>query len=600
VILQALYKLYLHLLHDPDSAISPPGYSRAKVSFVLNLSESGELLDVFDLRQASKSRRALAPADVDVPRQVKRSSGISANFLCDNSTYVLGIDSKENPNRSAEAFREFLALHEEILGPVKDVGAGAVLAFLRKRDPLDILDLPLWKDMIAAGNIVFRLNNTSGFVHDRAAVRRAWEDHCSSEVPTEIRQCLVTGEDAPIARLHDNAKGVRGAQSSGAALVSFNLDAFTSYGKTQSYNAPVSAAAAFGYVTALNYLLGSARHRLLIGETTVVFWAERSTGAAEDLFAQLLNAGRDGTPRNGASSSVPQIDPGTTELVMDILDRASRGLPVRDGLTSIDTDVRFHVLGLSPNAARVAVRFWHVDTFGAMIQRVASHHADMAIVAPPQASGPYPVREIVRSTAPLGDSERASPLLSGALMRSILLGVPYPQGLLAALLLRVRSGIGASADGGGVTSLRAAAIKAFLLRRARVYGCACRKEDLTVGLSEESNNSAYLLGRLFAVLEKAQEDATPGIGSTIRERYFGAASTTPRTAFPVLLRLAQHHIAKAEYGSVSDRRVEEIVGRLRDFPAHLSLEQQGVFVLGYYHQRQAFFQRKAPAAQSNH
>lgn len=601
MILQALHQLYLRLLDDPDSGISSPGYATKGVSFALNLSEAGELLDVYDLRIQQGGARSLRPRNMSVPRPVVRpGTGVSANFLCDDCCYVLGADnkpSKRDPERAVKKLHDFRALHGRILGSVDDAGARAVLAFLRHWDPQKIGSIPLHQDIMGVGNIVFRLDGSDGFVHERHAIRLAWELHTASLEPEQTNQCLVTGQEAPIARLHDWVKGVRGAPTTGAPLVTFNLPAFTSYAKKQSHNAPVSEAAAFGYVTALNYLLRHRRHRLQMGETTtVVFWAERR-GFAEDLFAALVDPDRHERAAESTEGQEPHVDPAVTALVRDVLARAAQGLPACSGLPEAEMNVRFHILGLSPNSARLAVRFWHINSFGMLVRKVVSHHADMVIESPPWTPPLFSAREILRQTAPLGDLSRASPLLGGALMRSIVLGTPYPQGLYAAMLLRTRAGNGPT--GGGVTPLRAAVIKACLLRRAQVHGLLAKEEVLSVALNEASNDPAYLLGRLFAVLEKAQEDATPGINATIRDRYFGSASATPRAVFPVLLRLAQHHIAKAEYGGVSDRRVEDILGRLDGFPAHLSLDQQGVFVLGYYHQRQAFYQRKAAAAQAS-
>ena len=608
MILQALYQLYQRLLDEPGSGISPPGYSTARVSFALNLSEAGELLDLVDLREANKAGKQKEPLarDMDVPRQVKRASGVSANFMCDNSGYVLGVDAKGKPKRTQETFSAFRALHREVLGGLNDVGATAVLTFLAQWNPDQAATCPvlkpLWDDLMAGGNIVFRLDGTSGFIHSRPAIRAAWDQHSAGKESSEWGQCLVTGEYAPIARLHDSIKGVVGAQSSGAAIVSFNLPAFRSYGKEQSFNAPVSEAAAFGYVTALNFLLRSHRHRLRIGDATAVFWAERAADLEEDMLAELMDP--TGPGRGGAAAEEPESteasgnrDPQATRLVHDILLRVSSGQPVRMGAVQVDPDVRFYILGLAPNVSRLSIRFLHVDPFGSLVERIAQHYADMAIDLPPwEEDGFFPVWRIIRETAPLidgkRDSKRASPLLAGALTRAILQGTDYPEGLYAAMLSRVRADQGdqkVSAVGAGV-------IKACLLRRARIHGNSDKEGMISVSLNEQRTDAAYLLGRLFALLEKAQQDATPGLNATIRDRYFGAASATPQAVFPVLLRLAQHHIAKAEYGGSLDKRIEDVVGRINEFPAHLSLEQQGMFVLGYYHQRQAFYQKKPAEA----
>lgn len=585
MILQALYQLYERLSAETDSGVSPRGYSKAKVSFALNLSPDGGLLNVLDLRVQDKK---LLPRAMDVPRQVKRTVNVDPNFLCDNSGYVLGVDAKGKPERTHKTFEAFRTFQHQILDDLNDVGARAVLSFLDRWKPDEAAEHPLlkpyWGDLMAGGNIVFKLDGEPGFLHECPDIRNAWKSYDTGNISNRVDQCLVTGEFGPIAKLHDSIKGVTGAQSSGAALVSFNLDAFTSYRKEQNFNAPVSEDAAFGYVTALNYLLQSDKHRLRIGDATVVFWAERS-GPEEDMLAELL----DPSVGEAEDRTSPRRDPQAMQLIRDVLTRVAGGLPIREAMIGVDPDVRFFILGLSPNASRLSVRFWQVDTFGSLVERIGQHYADMTLVLPQWESGHFPVWRILKETAPLGDSKRVPPLLGGALTRSILLGTAYPQGLYTAILSRIR------ADQ-KVNPVRAAMIKACLVRGARNLGNIEKGGAIHMSLNEESTEIGYLLGRLFALLEKAQEDATPGLNATIRDRYFGAASAAPLTVFPVLLRLAQHHLTKAEYGYVLDRRIQEVMTRIQGFPAHLSLEEQGLFVLGYYHQRHALYQKKTVEA----
>ena len=295
MILQSLYELYERLLDEPESGISKPGYSKAQVSFAFNLSGTGELLDVIDVRDTSGGKK-LRPRDMDVPRQVKRTSGVSANFLCDNSGYVIGVvQQKGRELEIATAKHEAMcSLHDEVLGGSDDPGARAVVAFLRGWDPARAKDCPalasLWKDIVRI-NVVFKLDGAPGYIHNRPSVRRRWEMYCADKTASNenVGYCLVTGNVAPIARIHDNLKGVTGTQPSGAALVSFNEKSFESYGKGQSINAPVSEEAAFGYVTALNYLLRNSGNRMRIADSTTLFWAERPARLEEDAFAELIN-----------------------------------------------------------------------------------------------------------------------------------------------------------------------------------------------------------------------------------------------------------------------------------------------------------------------
>jgi CRISPR-associated protein Csd1 len=596
VIIDALYRYYCNLVQDPDSGVPTKGYSTAKVFFAFNLSESGDLLDVIPLAQ-QKGKKTI-PMELEAPEPQKRTVRPVPNFLCDNSTYIIGIDTKGNPERTRTAFELSRDLHCRILGGVDDPGARAVCAFFGRWRPEDAKSHPVLyatlDDVIAGGNIVFKLDRQSGYIHERPKIKAAWIRYLEQNVSEITGQCLVTGQTAPIARLHPGIKGVRGAQSI-ASLVSFNLEAFESYGKSQGSNAPISEEVAFGYTTVLNRMLAGTRQKIQLDpNTTMVFWSEsRTKGLEEDLIAELLSPstesnGPDTSDRNGLSSAE------VTQLIHDILNRVRSGQPIDVDPGKLDLNSRFYIFGLSPNNSRLSVRFWHVDSFGRLLEKVTMHHLDMEIERPARAEGSnlIPVSRILLETAARHDKDNIPPLLGGSIMRAVLSGIPYPQGLYTAIITRIR------ADH-EVNHVRASVLKACLLRNARVRNRHAQADpttmnvevDIAVSLDEQNTNPAYRLGRLFAVLEKAQQDANPGLNSTIRDRYFGAASATPRAVFPQLLRLAQHHISKAEYGDLSDKRIEVIMDGLKGFPSHLSLEEQGLFMLGYYHQRQALYQK---------
>lgn len=585
MIINTLYQYYEKLQDEYEDLVPKPGYSRERISLALILSPTGEPLETVDLRSAEGRR--LLPKMMVVPERQKRSRNILANFLWDNASYVLGLDTKDNPEHTQQCFRAFVKLHTTLLEGNPDMGAQAVLTFLRNWDPIEAAQHPLvepfYEDFEAGVNLVFRLDGDQGYIHQRTALQKVWEQHHRSKVSDYIGQCLVTGKTAPVARLHPLIKGVVGTKGSGAAMVSFNLDAFTSYGKSQNYNAPIKEEVAFGYTTALNYLLKSPKHRLRIGDATTVFWAESPDGQEENLLAELLDpsAGED-PPTSGYRRA-----PATRQQVHDLLKRVRRGQPIQPAMTEVKEDVRFYILGLSPNASRLAVRFWHTDTFGHLVEKIGRHYRDSYLLPMWPKDPPFiPPWQILRETAPQKSSSDIPPLLGGALMRSILQGLNYPLSLYSMLLSRIR------ADG-EVNYVRVATLKACLLRQARFRDDNQKEVMITVSLNEDSTNTAYRLGRLFALLEKAQQDANPGIGATIRDRYFGAASANPGRVFPILLRLAQHHIAKSDYKIALDKNIQEVVSRLTGFPANLNLEEQGLFVLGYYHQRQALYQKKS-------
>lgn len=569
MILQALNAYYERLTGEADSEIPLRGFSRQPVLFALEIDAKGKLQQVLDLRDDSKKR---APAQLVLPEPLKTSgSGFSANFLWDNTGYVLGADDKDKPERAAQAFQSFRDRLREVGGALDDAGFKAVQAFLDGWSPEKAPALEGWKDM-AGRNLVFRLAGEKFFVHERPAVREAWLAFHETTASDAQGQCLVTGRIGPLDPTHPKIRGVKDAQGTGAALVSFNAPAFESYGKEQSYNAPVSEEAAFNYTTALNDLLKSgSRQRVQIGDATTVFWTERKT-MSEGFLGLVFSQKED------------QGDLSALRLFLE----AVRNGQMPDQFKN-EGDARFYVLGLSPNAGRISVRFWHVDTVEGMWRKIGQHFDDLRMVKTYDNEPDFPpMWQLLKATAKREDLDNLSPLLAGALMRAILTGGAYPGGLLAAVIGRIRAEQ-------KITYARAAIIKACLVRNARLGG---KPLEVSVSLDEQKTNNAYLLGRLFAVLEKVQQEAIPGANSTIKDRYYGSASATPRSVFPMLLRLAQHHVAKAEYGHFSDRRIAQIMDGLSEFPAHLNMEGQSQFALGYYQQRVSLWTKKTAATEA--
>lgn len=559
MILQALNQYYERLKGDPQSDIPLFGFGKQKIHFALVLNEEGNLVQTRDIREVPKNKPV--PVSLTVPQiGKKRSVDIEPNFMWDNTGYVLGQDAKGKDARSLKCFEAFRKLHHDLCDGMNDTGMTAVLRFLDSWKPGDTPILVSWEEM-AGGNVVFQLDGELMYIHDHPAVQQTWTRHCVKEGFEMIATCLVSGETAPIARLHPAIKGVQGAQTTGAGIVSFNLDAFLSYNKKQNFNAPIGETAAFAYTTALNHLLRfESRQKIRIGDTTAVFWTERAS-PIEGFMGVILD------PRDDAS------DLAKVRLFLEAA-RDCKQLPNID-----DPEIQFYILGLSPNASRLSVRFWHVSTVGDISARIGQHFRDLAILRSerdPEFPGMW---QILKETAVQGKTDNILPLLAGAMMRSILTGTPYPQSLLSVLIGRIR------ADQ-TINYLRAAMIKACLNRKHRVHHLT---EEVTMSLNRESTSIAYRLGRLFAVLEKAQKDAIPSANTTIRDRFYGSASATPNVVFPQLLRLAQHHLQKAEYGGRADRMIEEIICGIERFPAYLSLDDQGIFAIGYYHQRQAFY-----------
>jgi len=610
MILQALYNYYKILCADPDVDIAEPGYSKAPVSHALNLSPDGKLVDIIPLynlvQQGKKSVER--PRRMNVPQQVKRSVNIEANVLCDNAAYVLGLTEKEakDPNYARKRFESFRDRNIAIFSKVNSGVARAIITFLRTYDPATAQDDPIiarHRDkLLEGGNLIFFVDGKNAL--DDPEIRQVWEKEYTSTQSTKKMQCLVTGEIEPIARLHLDIKGVRGAQAKGAALVSFNLDAFTSYRRDQGENAPVSQSVAAGYVEALNYLLSdqNPHRKIYLGDTTVVYWADTADRRYASAFYALLSP--ENQPANDEGSKTTRRRDKSAEQTMHaVAEKIEQGKPLdlqalREGLND---STRFYVLGLAPNASRLAVRFFLTEPFGVFAERIMQHYSDLNIIkeyaGQPDYLSPYRIlAECVSPKVTQREEELRSSwsLLGGAFMRSILMDTPYPEGLYVAIMNRIRHDNDEEGRSRKITYIRAAFIKAHLLRKYRHQHPNPYQEALTMALNESYTHPAYVLGRLFAWLEKAQTEAIgKEVNATIKDRYFTSACAAPASVFPVLLRLSQHHLAKAEYGGHLERKIQELLNLLDagPFPSRLTLDEQGIFVLGYYHQRAAFYTR---------
>ncbi|MEI2742667.1 MAG: type I-C CRISPR-associated protein Cas8c/Csd1 [Candidatus Competibacter sp.] len=570
MILQALSDYYQRQKVD----LPPFGYElNDRIPFTIILNEEGKFIDWEDNRIGEgKKKRARS---FFVPQSQKRpgTKGWQTAFLLwDHIGYVLGHDPEdpELAKKQHQSFKERLA--KDFPDSSFDVGVFSVAKFLKDSNFDLLYEHPAWSEIKNSPvNITFRLQGDLCLICQRPKVRE-FIARLESDNTAGKARCLITGEISSIARLHIAIKGVRGAQTVGADIVSFNFGAACSYGKKsedRGANSPISEYAMFAYTTSLNYLLRiNSRQKLLIGEDTFVFWAEK-TDPAEDLFADWLQPDPD--------------DPARGVEAIKVL----YGAPTRSGIKPLDQDdTRFFVLGLAPNVARLSIRLWNVSTVRELATHIRQHFDDLAIVRSPRDPEFLPVRRLLKSTAAQNESKNIPPLLTGETLRAILTGMPYPQSLLIAALQRIR------AEQGAVNFVRAALIKAILVRNARFY--APNQPEVAVSLDLQNPNIGYRLGRLFAVLERAQETASPGLNATIRDKFYGSASATPVTAFPYLLKLKNHHLNKLTAGQVIwlENLIGQILEAITQFPANLNLDDQGRFAIGYYHQRQDFFTKK--------
>ena len=580
MILESLVQHYESLL--TRGKVPAKGWSTAHVSYALCLDLYGRLTDVLTLKTQDKRGKKLVdvPKDMLVPEQMHKTSGIASQFLCENSSYFLGVDAKGKPERSKKCFIAAGKLHQRILGQSTNPAAVAVCGFFSSWQPEEAEAypclVPYLEDIKKGANLVFSVGGK--YVQEYEEVKALWEKEISAKDAVYM-QCLVTGKMAPITRVHPSIKGVRGAQSSGASLVSFNAPSYESYGRDggQGLNAPVSEYASFAYGTMLNQLLSDKKHARTLGDTTVVCWAEENSQEHVDLVTSMLY---------GDDDSIKD------EELTGVFEKIEKQEEIDWQSVKLSYSNRFYILGLAPNAARLSVRFFLQSTFGEILRNLEAHAKRMRIVKPVFEKFTYiPLWMLLSETVnPNSRDKAASPLMTGAVLKAILQDMNYPVSLFQNVMLRIRAEEGA----GKINYRRAAILKACLMKN---YHYDAKEWDL-VSLNENAGDIEYVLGRLFAVLEHIQQSANPDINATIKDRYFDAACATPAKVFPVLQKLSHHHLRKLNVKQrvFFEKQLTEIMGKIdmgaQPFPPYLPLEKQSIFVLGYYHQTQKRYEKK--------
>ena len=582
MILQALKEYYDRQADDPDSNIAPEGFEKKELQFLIVITQNGEFINIEDTRE--KIGTKLVAKTFLLPRSVGRAgcNSYKTTFLLwDHIGYVLGLPTADK--KSIKQHQIWLkALKELPQELADDIGVKAILNFYQKNEIAKAIASPQIQECLKAPqcNMSFRLvsdipipcrERVQEFVRDTLKTVGSEENDKEVEKSQRTGICLVTGQSGVIARTHSRTSIDKDTK----CLVGFQRNSgYDSYGKEQGYNAPIIKSTEFAYVTALNTLLKTKNQRILIGDASTVFWSEKQSSFESDFCFFFKEPDKD-DPNAG------------TQRVKALFEAVKSGAYKAD-----DGNNRFYILGLAPNAARISVRFWKVGTISELSLKIQQYFDDFAILKPPKEPEYYSIRSILKNIATQDESKNIPPNLAGDFMRSILEGTPYPATLLQAVLRRIRSD-----TENRVKPIRAALIKAYLNRYYRFYPNPSYKE-VNMELDMNQPSVGYQLGRLFATLEKIQEEANPRIKATIRERFYGSACVTPVTVFANLLRLKNHHLAKLEnIGRVVnfERLLGEIMGHLRDFPAHLDLYEQGLFAIGYYNQRQAFFTSKNAA-----
>lgn len=553
MIFQSLVSLYDRLAKTDE--VPPYGFSVEDVGFVITVDKGGNLIgQPEDLRIKIKAntfdfRTSVVPYSNKVDVRSGNAS-TTPNFMVDKVDYLFGMSGNSKKDVYHKSFKKRI---DEVCGDSKDDGVLAVRLFLSSWNPENSGALRGWKEMCGIHGkwVAFRLQGDSKFIHERLEVKKLWSDFIAKE---EFSQGIsfLDGE------VHDlQPQYAQFKFGSGASLVSFNEVAYESYGKKKGGNAPISVRAEFKSSSALKFLLRSKTQRIRIGDAVTVFWAER-TSPVETFFGQIMN---------------PSIEDKVAAItVQKFLEAVCLGSLPRD--LEGDKNLKFYILGLSLNKARLALRFWHVCSVGDLMVRFRDHFRNLEMERSDRDIQFPGVWHLLKETA--RETKNISPVLGGSLTRSILTGMNYPQNLFQGVIGRIR------ADQ-RINYLKASILKAVLQRNY--------KKEIPMALDTERREVSYLLGRLFAVLEKAQLDALGKVNATIKDRFFSAASATPASVFPRLLRLSQHHIEKAEYGHVSDRRISEIMEHVNAFPSHLNLQDQGLFAIAYYQQKNALYRK---------
>ena len=563
MILQALKEYYDRKAADPDSGIAPPGWEKKELPFIIVIDDNGNLINFEDTREMA-GKEKIAKAFL-VPKAVNRSGfKIAATFLWDTVEYALGITCKSKEElviKKHQAFLEKLKEHSDIQG------IAAILKFLHNPNREKLLEnFESWKDAKKDNSFLsFRINGHSEPVFRETDIIKLINENTADSGDEKIR-CLVTGNIASLARLHTDIKGVRDTNKSGGNIVSFNIDAANSFGKKQGANAPIGKEAEFAYTTALNTLLAkNSDQKIDMGNCTVVFWSAKENDLETAFGSFFSEPDKDDPDRR-------------TELIKALYKSVANGSFITDEDRTV-----FYILGLGANVSRISIRFWQVTTVAQAATRIRQYFDDIDICHHENYPDFPSIWRLLVSTAAFGETKNILPNLEGDMMRAILEGLPFPMSLLQQVMLRVKRGR-------DISTPRVQLIKGFLNRQWRVSN-PNNERSITVSLDNENTNIGYRLGRLFAALEKIQQEANPGINATIKDRFYASASSTPAVAFAPLIRLSKHHLAKLEKeGRIYfEKLIGDILDEVPSFPAHLSLIDQGQFAIGYYHQNRDFF-----------
>lgn len=594
---------YYDVLAQKGEAL-PDGYSEVKIQALIALSADGEVTSIVDIQKNEAYTTKDEPEKKKIPEFPKRTekTAIDANIIEHRPLYIFGLnydaksatlsasDDKDKAKKSHDAFVEKnLEFIEGIDTPLVNAYRSFMKTWKPEEQEHNETLLGAGK-LLVTGKFAFCLaGRPDRLLHDEPEIKEKWERMYAASAEcddAQSAQCCITGEYLPIERVHAKITGLPGGSSMGNTMVSYKNAAEESYGKKQSFNSCISATAVKKYTEALNYLLADKRHRTLIDETTYIYWAASGDEACNSIFSALAF---------GDTMDSEHTD----EWLGTVFDGIKSGRATQeivDGIDNIDSDVSFYVVGIKPNSARLALKCIYRQSFGKVLQNTIVHYSDMQIGS--GGGKPMSVRTICKElVSPKSSNDKVSPALMAKLFDAIINGTAYPDALLAAVVRRVKTDTDDEKNSYiKMNNVRMGLIKACINRSARKKG---KQEEIKMSLDLENRDPAYLCGRLFCKLEDIQRRASNDtLNRTIKDAYFSSAATRPAVVFPKLLSLSQHHLAKLDDKTAyfMDREVTEIIGMMGSvFPSHLTLKEQGVFMLGYYQQKNQRFEKKAAA-----
>lgn len=587
--------------------VLPDGYSGVGIHALISLTEDGEVESIVDCQEIeittvkNKPKERKVPKPVMLPKRTEKTA-IDANIIEHRPLYIFGLnydakaaalsasDDKDKAKKSHDAFvGKNLEFIEGIDTPLVNAYRSFIKTWRPEEQERNEILLGAGK-LLVTGKFAFCLaGRPDKLLHDEPEIKEKWERMYAASAEcddAQSAQCCITGEYLPIERVHAKITGLPGGSSMGNTMVSYKNAAEESYGKKQSFNSCISATAVKKYTEALNYLLADKRHRTLIDETTYIYWAASGDEACNSIFSALAF---------GDTMDSEHTDEWLDSVFKEIK-HGKATQEIVDGIDNIDSNVSFYVVGVKPNSARLALKCIYRQSFGKVLQNTIVHYSDMQIGS--GGGKPMSVRTICKElVSPKSSNDKVSPALMAKLFDAIINGTAYPDALLAAVVRRVKTDTDDEKNSYiKMNNVRMGLIKACINRSARLKG---KQEEIKMSLDLENKDPAYLCGRLFCKLEDIQRRASNDtLNRTIKDAYFSSAATRPAVVFPKLLSLSQHHLAKLDDKTAffMDKEVTEIIGMMGSvFPSHLTIKEQGVFMLGYYQQKNQRFEKKAAA-----